>query len=77
MVTDTPHGLTNYDVQTAGNKHAQRVAQRLRSGMVEMNSKFGGAGSPFGGMEHSDNGREGGHCGLEESLEVETVSDRG
>ena len=36
---------------------------QLRSGMVEMNGKFGGAGSPFGGMKHSGNGREGGDMG--------------
>ena len=56
---------------------ARRVARRLRSGMVEMNGKFGGAGSPFGGMKQSGNGREGGAWGLEEFLEVKAVSDWG
>ena len=74
LANDTPYGLTNY-VQTADKSRASRVARQLRSGMVEMNGKFGGAGSPFGGMKHSGNGREGGTWGLEEFLEVKAVSD--
>ncbi len=74
MANDTPYGLTNY-VQTTDRDRARRVARRLRSGMVEMNGKSGGAGSPFGGMKQSGNGREGGVWGLEEFLEVKTVSD--
>jgi len=74
LANDTPYGLTNY-VQTSNKVRARRVARQLRSGMVEMNGKFGGAGSPFGGMKHSGNGREGGTWGLEEFLEVKAVSD--
>ncbi|SPJ29313.1 MULTISPECIES: aldehyde dehydrogenase family protein [Roseobacteraceae] len=74
LANDTPYGLTNY-VQTADKTRARRVARGLRSGMVEMNGKFGGAGSPFGGMKQSGNGREGGVWGLEEFLEVKAVSD--
>ena len=67
LANNTPYGLTNY-VQTADKTRARRVARGLRSGMVEMNGKFGGAGSPFGGMKQSGNGREGGVWGLEEFL---------
>ena len=74
LANDTPYGLTNY-IQTADKTRARRIARRLRSGMVEMNGKFGGAGSPFGGMKQSGNGREGGTWGLEEFLEVKAVSD--
>ena len=74
LANDTPYGLTNY-VQTTDKSRARRVARQLRSGMVEMNGKFGGAGSPFGGMKQSGNGREGGVWGLEEFLEVKAVSD--
>ena len=74
LANDTPYGLTNY-VQTADKTRARRVARGLRSRMVEMNGKFGGAGSPFGGMKQSGNGREGGAWGLEEFLEVKAVSD--
>ena len=74
LANDTPYGLTNY-VQTTDKSRARRVARQLRSGMVEMNGTFGGAGSPFGGMKQSGNGREGGVWGLEEFLEVKAVSD--
>jgi aldehyde dehydrogenase (NAD+) len=74
LANDTPYGLANY-VQTLNKERARRVSRQLRSGMVEMNSKFGGAGSPFGGMKQSGNGREGGAWGLEEFLEVKAVSD--
>ena len=76
MANDTPYGLTNY-VQTADKVRARRVARPLRSGMVEMNGKFGGAGSPFGGMKQSGNGSEGGVWGLEELPETKAVSDWG
>ena len=76
LANDTPYGLTNY-VQTADKFRARRLARGLRSGMVEMNGKFGAPGTPFGGMKQSGTGREGGVWGLEEFLEVKAVSDWG
>jgi aldehyde dehydrogenase (NAD+) len=73
IANDTPYGLTNY-VQTADPARANRLARGLRSGMVEMNGKGRGAGSPFGGMKQSGHGREGGKWGLEDFLEVKAVS---
>ncbi len=73
IANDTAYGLTNY-VQTTDPERAQRVARRLRSGMVEMNGQMRGAGAPFGGYGQSGNGREGGTWGLEEFLEVKSVS---
>ena len=73
IANDTPYGLTNYVHSEDGEKR-NRVARRLRSGMVEMNGQARGAGSPFGGMKASGNGREGGVWGLEEFLEVKAVS---
>ena len=73
IANDTPYGLTNY-VQTQDGARANRMARELRSGMVEMNGKSRSAGSPFGGMKQSGNGREGGIFGIEDFLEVKAVS---
>jgi aldehyde dehydrogenase (NAD+) len=73
IANDTPYGLTNY-VQSEDGARRNRIAHRLRSGMVEMNGQPRGAGSPFGGMKASGNGREGGVWGLEDFLEVKAVS---
>ncbi|WP_223426324.1 aldehyde dehydrogenase family protein [Tateyamaria pelophila] len=73
IANDTPYGLTNY-VQTQDSARLNRMAQKLRSGMVEMNGTSRAAGSPFGGMKQSGNGREGGIWGIEDFLEVKAVS---
>lgn len=72
IANDTAYGLTNY-IQTSDPVKANRVARRLRSGMVDINGKARSAGSPFGGYKQSGNGREGGKWGLEEFLEVKAV----
>ena len=73
IANDTPYGLTNY-VQSQDGAKCNRVARQLRSGMVEMNGAPRSAGSPFGGMKASGNGREGGVWGLEDFCEVKAVS---
>jgi len=73
IANDTPYGLTNY-VQTQDGARRNRMARSLRSGMVEMNGRSRGAGSPFGGVKSSGRAREGGHWGLEEFLEVKAIS---
>ena len=70
---DTSYGLTNY-IQTKDKKRSQRVARQLRSGMVEINGESFADGSPFGGFKQSGSGREGGTWGLEEYLEVKSIS---
>lgn len=73
IANDTVYGLTNY-VQTQDSQRLNRLAGQLRSGMVEMNGTSRAAGSPFGGMKQSGNGREGGVWGIEDFLEVKAVS---
>ena len=73
IANDTDYGLTNY-IQSVDGAKRNRVARRLRSGMVEMNGKPRSMGSPFGGMKASGNGREGGVWGIEEYLETKAIS---
>lgn len=73
IANDSPYGLTHY-LQTQDGDKANRVARRLRAGMVQINGELLGAGSPFGGYKQSGNGREGGRWGLEEFLEVKAVA---
>ena len=73
IANDSPYGLTHY-LQTQDGDKANRVARRLRAGMVQINGEMLGAGSPFGGYKQSGNGREGGRWGLEEFLEVKAVA---
>ena len=73
MANDTPYGLSAY-IQTGSNERARRVAAQLRAGMVQVNGSGRASGSPFGGYKQSGVGREGGVFGIEEFLEVKTIS---
>ena len=73
IANDTVYGLTNY-VQSQDGERRNRLARQLRSGMVEMNGQSRAAGSPFGGMKQSGNGREGGMYGIEDFTEIKAVS---
>ncbi|MGB1214172.1 MAG: aldehyde dehydrogenase family protein [Pikeienuella sp.] len=72
IANDTVYGLTNY-IQTSDQERARRVARELRSGMVDINGVGRSAGSPFGGMKQSGNGREGGEWGLDDFCEVRAI----
>jgi len=73
ITNDTEYGLGNY-LQTEDKEKAKRVAKKLRSGIVYINGKGADSGTPFGGYRQSGNGREGGTWGLEEYLEVKTIT---
>ncbi len=72
IANDTEYGLTNY-IQTKDNDKVQRVARKLRSGMVDVNGAGIAVDAPFGGFKHSGIGREAGKEGLLEFLEVKSV----
>jgi aldehyde dehydrogenase (NAD+) len=73
ITNNTEYGLGNY-LQTEDKEKAQRVAKKLRSGCVYINGNAADPGTPFGGYRQSGNGREGGVWGLEEYLEVKTIT---
>jgi aldehyde dehydrogenase (NAD+) len=73
LANDTPYGLAAY-IQTGDKERAKRVVARLRAGMIQVNGASRAAGSPFGGYKQSGVGREGGFWGIEEFLEIKTIS---
>ncbi len=72
MANDTNYGLAAY-IQTSDPIRAERVAAKLKAGMIHINGAPHRYGSPFGGFKQSGNGREGGMFGLEDFLEVKTI----
>ena len=75
IANDTPYGLAAY-LSTSDADKGQRVARKLRAGMVRVNGAGFAAGHPFGGYKQSGNGREGGRWGVEDYLETKIVSAR-
>ena len=73
LANDTPYGLAAY-IQTDSAERARRVAGRLRAGMIQVNGANRASGAPFGGYKQSGVGREGGAWGIEEFLEIKTIS---
>ena len=74
IVNETEYGLGNY-LQTEDKERAKRVSRKLNAGIIYVNGIGPDSGTPFGGFKQSGNGREGGVWGLEEYLEVKTVTD--
>lgn len=72
IANDTPYGLSAY-VWSADPARAQRLARRIRAGMVHINGAPLDNLAPFGGYKKSGNGREWGAHGLREFLEVKAV----
>jgi succinate-semialdehyde dehydrogenase/glutarate-semialdehyde dehydrogenase len=69
LANDTPYGLASYFF-TENLHRAFRVAERLESGMVALNTgSIAMEMAPFGGVKQSGLGREGGREGIEEYLE--------
>jgi len=73
IANDSLYGLAAY-VNTQDEERANRVAKRLRAGMVRINWAPHHYTSPFGGYKQSGNGREWGQYGFEDFLETKATS---
>ena len=76
IANDTPYGLAGY-VQSGDIGHAREVAAQIRAGNVHINGASGGFDVPFGGYKQSGNGREWGHHGFTDFLEIKAVEGYG
>lgn len=73
LANDTPYGLASYFF-TKSISRGFKVSEKLDYGMVGFNTgAISSAQAPFGGFKESGIGREGGHFGLEEYLEVKYI----
>ncbi len=74
LANDTPYGLAAY-FYTTDLARTFRVAEALQAGMVGINTgRISRASSPFGGVKASGMGREGSHLGVDEYLDVKTLT---
>lgn len=71
---DTIYGLAAY-LYTSNISRAVKVSEALNFGVIGLNDGVPGtAQAPFGGMNQSGYGREGGHQGIEDYLEEKYIS---
>ena len=74
LANETPYGLAAY-LFTNDLSRALKVAEELEYGIVGINDGVPSTPqAPFGGVKQSGIGREGGHWGIDEYLEVRYVS---
>ncbi|SDS32874.1 aldehyde dehydrogenase (NAD+) [Halopseudomonas litoralis] len=72
IANDTRYGLSGY-ISSADLDRARNAARQIRTGMVHLNGAPLDNNAPFGGYKESGNGREWGHYGLEDFLEVKSI----
>lgn len=72
IANDTDYGLSAL-VLGADVQRAQRIAGRIESGRVQINTLAHEAGAPFGGFKHSGIGREVGRWGIAAFMEPKAV----
>lgn len=72
MANDTDYGLQAY-ISSSDPERANRIAEKINSGRVLINTLRHDAEAPFGGFKQSGIGREGGIMGLEALLEPKVI----
>jgi acyl-CoA reductase-like NAD-dependent aldehyde dehydrogenase len=72
IANDTDYGLAG-SVWAGTQEHAIEVAQKIRTGQVDVNGGSFNPLAPFGGYKSSGIGRERGAFGFEEFLEVKSI----
>ena len=73
LANATEFGLIAY-IYSSDLKRALKVAESLESGMVAINKGvISDPAAPFGGIKQSGLGREGGHQGIDEFLEIKFI----
>ncbi|MBA6390649.1 aldehyde dehydrogenase family protein [Colwellia sp. BRX10-3] len=73
IANDTPYGLAAF-IQSESPERAEKVARKIRAGMICINGAAHRHSSPFGGFKQSGNGREWGEFGFEDFLEIKSIS---
>jgi aldehyde dehydrogenase (NAD+) len=72
IANNSDYGLAG-GVWAGDQEHGVAIARRIRTGQVEVNGGAFNPNAPFGGYKQSGVGREYGHFGLEEFLEVKAL----
>ena len=73
IANDTQYGLSSM-ISCSDPQRGQELAKKIRAGQVIINRiSRGDYPAPFGGFKMSGNGREHGHFGIDEYLEVQAV----
>jgi aldehyde dehydrogenase (NAD+) len=74
IANDTKYGLASY-VMAGSKERGKALARRMRAGNCSVNGgSTYGADLPFGGYKYSGVGRQNGHAGFHQYLEVKTVA---
>lgn len=74
LANDTPYGLAAYFF-TRDMARSWRVGEALQTGIVGVNTgRISSPAVPFGGVKESGIGREGGFCGIDEYLDLKSLT---